>query len=72
MTVPNSQIIYSKKFIRDRGIEINYVDAGDHHKLGIVDRFVRTLQEKISKYCTMHNTTKYIDVLPKNYSQLLL
>ena len=54
-----------KKLLRDRGITINYVDVGDHHKLGIVDRFVRTLREKINKYLTMYNTTKYINVLPQ-------
>ena len=50
---------------RERGILINYVDVGDHHKMGIVDRFVRTLREKINQYFTMYNTTKYINVLPK-------
>ena len=54
-----------QKLLKDRGIDINYVDVGDHHKLGIVDRFVRTLREKINKYMVMHKTTKYIDVLPK-------
>ena len=54
-----------KKLLRERGITINYVEVGDHHKMGIVDRFVRTLREKINKYCTMYNTTKYINVLPQ-------
>ena len=54
-----------KKLLRERGISINYVEVGDHHKMGIVDRFVRTLREKINKYCTMYNTTKYINVLPQ-------
>ena len=39
-----------QKLLKDRGIDINYVDVGDHHKLGIVDRFVRTLREKINIY----------------------
>ena len=54
-----------KKLLRESGITINYVEVGDHHKMGIVDRFVRTLREKINKYCTMYNTTKYINVLPQ-------
>ena len=61
-----------KKLLNNRGIEIKYVDVGDHHRLGIVDRFVRTLREKTNKYMEMHNTTKYIDVLPKiinNYNR---
>ena len=54
-----------KDLLIKRGITVNYVNVQDHHKLGIVDRFVRTLREKINKYMAMHNTTKYIDVLPK-------
>jgi len=54
-----------KKLLRERGVTINYVEVGDHHKLGVIDRFVRTLREKICKYCSMYNTTKYINVLPQ-------
>ena len=54
-----------KKMMNERGIDIQFIDVGDHKRLGIVDRFVRTLREKINKYLTMFNTTKYIDVLPK-------
>ena len=53
-----------KKFVKERGITINYVSVHDHHKLGLVDRMVRNLRERINKYLVMHNTTKYIDVLP--------
>ena len=54
-----------KKITKDRGIDIQFIDVGDHKRLGIVDRFVRTLREKINTYMAMFNTTKYIDVLPK-------
>ena len=47
-----------KKLLRERGISINHVEVGDHHKMGMVDRFARTLREKINKYCTMYTTTK--------------
>ena len=47
------------------GIEINYVDVGEHKKLAIVDRFVRTLRQKINMYLSQYHTTKYIDVLEK-------
>jgi len=60
-----------KKLLHHRGIDIRYVPVSDHHRLGIVDRFVRTIREKINKYMEMHNTTMYIDVLPnivKNYN----
>ena len=35
-----------KKLLASRGIDIIYVDVGNHHGLGLVDRFVRTLREK--------------------------
>lgn len=53
-----------KAMLKERGIDVQYVDVQEHNKLGIVDRFVRTLREKINKYLAMHNTTKYISVLP--------
>ena len=60
-----------KKLCRENNCKINYVDVGDHHKLGIVDRFVRTLRGMINKYMAMHNTTKYVNViddLVENYN----
>ena len=53
-----------KAMVKERGIDVQYVDVQEHNKLGIVDRFVRTLREKINEYLPMHNTTKYINVLP--------
>ena len=56
----------SKAFVKrmtSQGTEINYVDVGEHKKLAIVDRFVRTLRSKINMYLAQHNTSKYIDVL---------
>ena len=63
-----------KKIMKDRDITINYVDVQDHHKLGKIDRFVRTLREKINKYLIIHNTTEYIWCLPKkiyNYNHTI-
>ena len=54
-----------KKIMKENGIDIQFVDVGDHKRLGIVDRFVRTLRRKINVYLSMHHSTKYIDVLPK-------
>ena len=54
-----------KKLLSNRGIDIVYVPVGSHHALGTVDRYVRTLREKINKYMEMYNTTTYIDVLQK-------
>ena len=54
-----------KTMMAKQGTDVNYVDAKEHKKLGIVDRFVRTLRRKINVYLSMHHTSKYIDVLPK-------
>ena len=50
-----------KKLMQDNHIEIRYVPKNDHHKLGVVDRWIRTFREKISKFMDIHNTLKFID-----------
>lgn len=48
-----------------------FAEVGDHHKLGKIDRMVRTIRGKIKLYMTSHNTLRYIDVLPdlvENYN----
>lgn len=54
-----------KKLMNDNNIEIRYVEVGDHHKLGIVDRFIRTLRSLINRYQTAYKTTRFINVLNK-------
>ena len=39
--------------------------VGDSHKLGIINRFHRTLKEKILKYFISSGTTRWIDVIDK-------
>ena len=39
------------------GAEINYVPVHEHKKIAIVDRFVRTLRQKINMYMAQHHTT---------------
>ena len=51
--------------MNDRSIKIRYVPVHEHNKLVLIDRFVKTLREKINKYFVKFNTTKYIDVLPE-------
>jgi hypothetical protein len=44
---------------------------GDSRKLGIINRFHRTLKEKLLRYFTSTNSYKWVDVLPdiiKNYN----
>ena len=60
-----------KKILTNRGIDVNYVDVGAHHALGTIDRYVRTLREKINKYMEMYNTTTYINVLQKKQLKII-
>ena len=32
-----------RRFVKEKGIDVRYMDVKDHQKLGIVDRFCRTL-----------------------------
>ena len=47
-----------KTLMSRHGIEINYVDVGECKKLSTVDRFVRTLRQKINMYLSQYHTTK--------------
>ena len=50
-------------------IKINFVNTNNHliehvgNRLGIVDRFIQTLRNKIMQYCTENNTLTFINVL---------
>lgn len=49
------------KYLNENHI-INYnAEVGDHHSLGIIDRFSKTLKTMISKYMTAYDTTVYYD-----------
>jgi transposase InsO family protein len=39
-------------------------DVGNHRQLGVVDRFIETIKNKIYKYFQYYNTTNWIDALP--------
>jgi len=54
-----------KKLLKTNNIELQLIDVGDHNKLGIVNRFCRSIRELINKYMTAYKTTRYIDVLNK-------
>jgi hypothetical protein len=59
-----------KKWFEDNNITMYYV-VGDSHKLGIINRFHRTLKSKMLKYFVASGTTKWIDKLQtiiKNYN----
>jgi hypothetical protein len=40
-----------------------YLVKSDTHKLGIINRFHRTLKDKLTKYFSSHDTVKWIDVI---------
>lgn len=49
------------KFCEDNEIRINFI-KNDSHKLGIINRFHRTLKNKLTKYFIAHNTVKWYKV----------
>ena len=52
----------TRTFLREHGIEQFSVKSP--HKAAVVERFNRTLKEKMWRYLTYKNTEKWIDVLP--------
>lgn len=52
-----------KKLMEHHNINHILADEGDHHKMGMIERFNRTIKSLISKYQTTYKTTKWIDAL---------
>lgn len=55
----NSEFI---KFCQDNDITLYFV-KGDSHKLGIINRFHRTLKDKLSKFFVVDKNKRWIDVI---------
>lgn len=58
------------KYCEDNEINLYFV-KGDSHKLGIINRFHRTLKEKLTKYFIAYDTVKWFDIIDdiiKNYN----
>lgn len=53
-----------QKLFEDEQIIHNTALVDDHNTLGIIDRFCRTLKEKLEKYFTDNDTVNWIDILP--------
>ena len=53
-----------KRYCRDNDITLYYV-KDDSHKLGIINRFHRTLKEKLTQYFIAHNTVNWYDSVDK-------
>ena len=50
-------------------IALDPVPVHDHHSLGIIDRFARTLKTILHKRFVKFETTNWVDVLPKVVNQ---
>ena len=53
-----------KEFCSENKIELFFV-KDDSHKLGIMNRFHRTLKDKLSNYFLVNDTVKWVDVIDK-------
>ena len=53
-----------REWFEEEDIKVYFV-VGDSHKLGIVNRFHRTLKGKLEKYFTSTDTYRWIDVIDK-------
>jgi len=52
------------KYLNENKIIDLKADIEDHHSLGVVDRFSKTLKTIIAKYMTANETTKWQDTCP--------
>ena len=52
------------QWFQDNNSKMFYV-VGDSHKLGLINRFHRTLKEKILKYFIASESTRWIDVIDR-------
>ena len=57
----NLKITILKIYYKKYNVDIIYVDVGNHHALGVADRFCRTIRSIINKYLAANETTRYID-----------
>ena len=52
------------KFCDENEIQLYFI-KNDSHKLGIINRFHRTIKDKLTKYFIANDTVKWIDVIEK-------
>lgn len=53
-----------KKFCEDNNITLDLFKSDDH-KLGIINRWHRTIKEQLTAYFDSHDTVKWIDIIDK-------
>ena len=54
-----------RKLMGDDGISQAFAEPGDHHRMGIVERFNKTIRGAMTKYMTAFKTKSYVGVLDK-------
>ena len=57
------------QWFQDNNIKLFFV-IGDSHKLVIINRFHRTLKEKLLKYFIASGSTRWIDIINKIIKKL--
>ena len=55
---------FFKKYCSDNDITLDLFKS-DSHKLGIINRFHRTIKEKLTAYFDAYDTVKWIDIIDK-------
>jgi hypothetical protein len=53
----------AQKWFEDHNIERHLAEPEDHHKMGMIERFNRTLKERLSKYFTSKDSPVWYTVL---------
>jgi transposase InsO family protein len=54
-----------RALLAKHNIQPSYAEPGDHHRMGIVERFNKTIRALLVKYCTAYKTKRYIDAVPQ-------
>ena len=54
-----------KRLMTEHKIEQSFAEPGDHHRMGIVERFNKTIRGVLTRYMTAYKTKRYNDVLDK-------
>jgi len=64
-----------KKLCDDHYVKLILFDTSDNkHPMGIIERYNKTIRDKINNYMIAYNTKKYIDILPQlvqNYNNTI-
>jgi hypothetical protein len=52
-----------QKYLEEKNVEQIFVEPGDHNKLGVINRFSRTLKDMITKYFSYKDTVDWVGKL---------